>query len=161
MRQTRGGGYWNGYVSYAGTHRFTLWVRVKVLVTAERVTALEALRPGIPVEATQLRVESREEVPVPGFAATAEEIVGRVPRRTIAAGAALRPEWFEAPKAIKRGDTVQVEVIQGGARLKLEGIAEASGVVGDTISIQNPTSHQRFPARIMEPGRVLVAKGNQ
>ena len=160
LRQTSAGGYWNGYVSYAGRQRFTLWARVKVRVTAVRVTAAQALTQGVPVDAAQLRVETREEIPLPGFAATAEEIVGRVPRRSIAAGAALRPEWFDAPKAILRGDTVQVEVTQGAAHLKLEGIAEASGVVGETIPIENPSSHQRFRARIAARGKVVVEKGS-
>jgi len=159
LRQTPSGGYWNGYVSYAGKLRFTVWARVKVRVTALRVTASQALPAGVPVDSSQLRVETREEIPSPGFAAAADEIVGRVPRRPIAAGTALRPEWFEAPKAVLRGDTVQVEVTQGAAYLKLEGIAEASGVVGDTISVQNPTSHQRFPARIAARGKVVVNKG--
>jgi flagella basal body P-ring formation protein FlgA len=54
---------------------------------------------------------------------------------------------------------VQVEVTQGATHLKLEGIAEGTGVVGDTIQVQNPTSHQRFAARIAARGKVVVAKG--
>src|SRR6185369_2398982 len=94
LRQTPLGGYWNGYVSYAGKQRFAIWARVQVRVTALRVTAAQPLSPGVPVDAAQLRVETREEIPTPGFATAADEIVGRVPRRSIAAGTALRPEWF-------------------------------------------------------------------
>ncbi len=159
LRPTASGGYWNGYVAYAGKQRFAIWARVQVRVTVQRVTAAEPLSPGVPVAAAQLRVETREAIPSSGFAATADEIAGRVPRRPIAAGTALRPEWFDAAKAVLRGEPVQVEVTQGGAHLTLEGIAEASGVVGDTIPVQNPTSHQRFPARIAARGKVVVAKG--
>ena len=159
LRQTPSGGYWNGYVSYAGKQRFAIWARVQVRVTALRLTAAQPLSPGVPVDAAQLRVETREEIPAPGFAAAVDEIVGRVPRRSIAAGTALRPEWFDAAKAVVRGESVQVEVTQGATHLKLEGIAEGTGGVGDTIQVQNPTSHQRFPARIAARGKVVVAKG--
>jgi len=159
LRQTPFGGYWNGYVVYAGKQRFTLWARVKVRVNVPRVTAAQPLSPGVPVDAAQLRVENREDLPAPGFAAAVHEIAGRGPRRPIAAGTSVRPEWFDAAKAVVRGEPVQVEVTLGGTRLKLEGIAEGTGVVGDTIQVQNPTSHQRFPARILARGKVVVAKG--
>ena len=32
LRQASDGGYWNGYVKYAGNRHFTLWARVRVLV---------------------------------------------------------------------------------------------------------------------------------
>ena len=160
LRQTPSGGYWNGYVNYAGRQRFTLWARVKVLVSAPRVTAAQPLAAGVPVDSAQLRIETREEIPVRGFASSVDEIVGRVPRRSIAIGTVLRPEWFDAAKAVLRGDAVQVEVTQGAAYLKLEGIAEASGVIGETIPVQNPTSHQRFPARIAGRGKVVAGIGN-
>jgi flagella basal body P-ring formation protein FlgA len=156
LQQTSSGGYWNGYVAYAGKQRFTVWARVKIRVTVQRVTAFQALPAGAPVAAAQLRLETRDEMPARGFAAAVEEIAGRVPKRLIAAGATLRPEWFEAAKAVLRGEPVQVEVTQGAAHLTLEGIAEASGVVGDTIPVQNPISHQRFPARIAARGKVVV-----
>ena len=159
LRQTEAGGYWNGYVRYAGDHLFRLWARVKVHVAAVRVVATQDLRPGQALDAAQLRVETREEVPAAGVVSTVEEVVGKVPRRAIAAGTALRAEWLEPAKAVLRGETVQVEVVFGGARLKLEGVAEASGAVGETIAIQNPISQRRFRARVESKGRVVVTKG--
>ncbi len=160
LRQAPAGGYWNGYVRYAGTRRFVVWARVKVQVAAARVTAAQDLKPGLPLNAAQLRVETREEVPAAGFVSTVEEAAGKVSRRAIAAGVALRVEWLEPAKAVLRGETVQVEVVRGGARLKLEGVAEASGAIGETIAIQNPVSKQRFQARIEAKGRVVVTKGS-
>ena len=160
LRQTPAGGYWDGYVAYAGKQRFSIWARVKVRLSVPRVIAIDALPQGVPVTAAQLRLEMRDEIPGAGFAASPEEIVGRLPKRSIVAGAALRTEWLDAPKAVLRGDTVQVEVSLGGTHLKLEAVAEASGVIGETIPIQNPTSKQRFPARIQAPGRVVVMKGS-
>lgn len=160
LRQSPAGGYWSGYVKYAGNRRFMLWARVKVRVAAARVIAAQDVKPGLPLDAALLRVETRAEVPAAGFVGTVEEAIGKVSRRAVAAGGALRTEWLEPARAVLRGETVQVEVVQGGARLKLEGVAEASGAIGDTIPIQNPVSKQRFPARIEAKGKVVVTKGS-
>jgi flagella basal body P-ring formation protein FlgA len=160
LRQGPDGGYWNGYVKYAGNRHFALWARVRVLSAVTHVIAVVDLKPGLIVDAAQVRSETREEIPSPGFTATIEEIAGKVLRRSVTAGAALRSEWLEPPKAVLRGETVQVEAINGAAHLKLEGMAEASGVIGEIISIWNPDSKHRFPARIEAKGKVLVTKGS-
>jgi flagella basal body P-ring formation protein FlgA len=67
---------------------------------------------------------------------------------------------LEPAKVVLRGETVQVEAVLGGARLKLEGRAEASGAIGDIVSIQNPISKQRFPARVEGKGKVVATKGS-
>ena len=158
LRQGSAGGYWNGYVTYGGNHRFTLWARVKVTVAAARVVAARDLKPGLALDAAQFRLETREEVPAAGFVSAVEEVAGKVPRRAIAAGTALRAEWLEPAKVVLRGETVQVEAVRGGARLELECVAEASGAIGEIIPILNPVSKRRFPARVESRGRVVAAK---
>ena len=159
LRQAPAGGYWNGYVGYGGNHRFLLWARVKVQVASARVIAAQDLKSGLALTAAMVRVETRQEVPASGFVSTVEELAGKVPRRAIATGTALRAEWLEPAKAVLRGETVQVEVVRGGARLKLECVAEASGAIGETIAILNPVSKLRFQARVESKGNVVVTKG--
>ena len=160
LRQGPAGGYWTGYVTYGGNHRFTLWARVKVMVAVPRVVAAQDLKPGLELDGAQLRVETREEVPATGFAISVEEVAGKVLRRSIAAGTALRAEWLMPAKVVLLGQTVQVEAVRGGARLELECVAEASGAIGDIIPILNPTSKRRFPARVESKGRVVATKGS-
>ncbi len=160
LRQGPAGGYWSGYVSYGGNHRFTLWARVKVMVAAARVVAAQDLKPGIALDAAQLRVETREAVPAAGFVIAVEELAGKVLRRSVAAGTALRAEWLAPAKIVLRGETVRVEAVRGGARLEMEGVAEGSGAMGEIIPILNPVSQRRFPARIEAKGRVVATKGS-
>jgi flagella basal body P-ring formation protein FlgA len=101
----------------------------------------------------------RQEVPAAGFVGAIEEVSGKVLRRSVAAGTALRAEWLQPAKVVLRGQTVRVEAIHGGAHLELECVAEASGAVGDIIPILNPVSQRRFPARVESTGRV-IAKGS-
>jgi flagella basal body P-ring formation protein FlgA len=157
LHATEGGGYWNGFVSYGRGQRFVIWARVKVAVSAKRVVAAQDLKPGQPIDAAQLRVETVQGIPgVGGFLSTIATAVGRTPRRTIASGTALRPEWLESPKEIQRGETVQVEAIHGGVHLHLEGVAQTSGAVGETISIENSVSKRRFIGRVEGKGKVIV-----
>ncbi len=161
LRPAPGGGFWSGAVRYAGNRRFTVWAKVKVLVQAPRVIATADLKAAQPADGSRLRFEMRQDFPAPGaFVASIEEAAGRVLRRPVAAGTALRWLWLDDWKDVARGDTVRVEVWSGGVRLELEAVAEASGSAGATIPVRNPESKKRFQARVEGRGRVSVGKGN-
>jgi flagella basal body P-ring formation protein FlgA len=160
LRQGPAGGYWSGYVAYGGSHRFTLWARVKVTVSIARVVAAEDLKPGAALDSAQFHVETREEVPAAGFVSIVEEVAGKVLRRPVARGTALRTEWLAPAKVVLRGEAVRVEAVRGGARLELECVAEGSGAVGEIVPILNPVSQRRFPARVESKGRVVATKGS-
>jgi flagella basal body P-ring formation protein FlgA len=123
------------------------------------VVAAVELRAGRTVDAAQLRVDTGQVFPGErGFATTTAEVAGRIPRRTLAPGTALRKEWFDAARDVAAGDTVQVEVVAGAARLRVEGRAESSGAVGDRVVVRNPETGKRFPAVVEGKGKVSVGK---
>jgi len=153
-------GYWYGRVNYGAGHRFVVWARVRVTVSVKRIVASADLKPGEPIGRGQLRVESREEYPsTRAWPVLIEEVDGRIPRRPIAAGTAIQKEWLDAPRLVQRGETVKVEVINGGAKLEAEGVAEAAGALGETITVRNPDSKRSFRARVEGPGKVSVKGG--
>jgi flagellar basal body P-ring formation protein FlgA len=157
LHDVPGGSLWKGSVRYGGDRRFPIWARVKVRVRSPRLVAAADLKAGRPVEPSQLRVDSAGAAPsATPFASSVEEISGRVPRRTIRAGTALRREWFDAPREVSRGDTVKVEVRSGGARIEMEALAEGSGSAGQRIPVRNPLSKKSFLARVEGRGRVSV-----
>jgi flagella basal body P-ring formation protein FlgA len=149
--------FWYGCVHYGSNRKFTIWARVKALVTVKRVVALEDLRSGKPVLAAQASVQTREEAPGPRpFAASLDQVVGRWARIPIRAGSAIRLDQIEAPKEILQGDAVKVEVHSGGVRMELEAKAQASGAIGETILVLNTVSKRQFLARVEGRGRVSV-----
>lgn len=151
---------WFGAIRYAPNLDFTIWAKVTVTVSARRVIALRDLPLGKPIEAAQIDLETRDEFPLPqALAGSLEEAVGRYPRATIRAGAAIRRDALEPPRDVRLGDLVEVEVRSGGAYLKFEAHAESAGVIGDTIPILNPVSAKRFQARIEARGKVSVDAG--
>ena len=148
---------WIGYVCYAGNRRFTVWARVKLSIPVERVVAASDLAPHRPIDAAQLRVETREESFSAGaFAQSIEEVAGMWPRAAIRAGSSIRAIELQVPPDVVRGETVHVEVRDGGALISLVARAEASGFRGDTIPVSNPVSHRRFRVRVEARGRVSV-----
>lgn len=148
---------WVGDVRYAGSRRFGVWARAKVIVRVTRVLAAADLRRGKAVAADEVQVVERDEpFTAEAFAASLSDVIGRWPRLAIRAGSAIRPAELEAAKDVVRGDTVQVEVRNGEASLKLEAQAESSGAAGETILVRNPESHKCFRARVEGKGVVSV-----
>jgi flagella basal body P-ring formation protein FlgA len=157
LRRGAAGALWLGCVHYGGNRRFTIWAKVKVLIAVERVLAVGDLPSGQPIPPEQLRAQTSQEYPSSEpFARSIGEVAGKWPRVPIRAGTAIRTDLLENPREIMRGDTVRVEVRDGGAHLELEATAEGSGAYGEIISVLNPISKKRFPARVEGKGRVSV-----
>jgi flagella basal body P-ring formation protein FlgA len=157
-----GRGFWSGAIRYTGNRRILIWAKVKVLVLAPRVIAAADLKAARAVDPTDLRLEMRQVFPSGAvFVASIEEAAGRVLRRSVVAGTPLSANWLDARKDVTRGETVRVEVWNGGAHLELDAEAEGSGSAGESISVRNPSSQKRFQARVDGKGRVSVGKENQ
>jgi len=147
---------WRGQIRRPGQDDFPVWAKARIRVSGTRARAAEALPAGQPIERAQLRLEAYE-----GAARFPElsQIVGRVPRRPIAPGEVILPQWLEEPKDVRRGESVRVEVRIGQARLLLEGQAQSAGRRGEMIPVRNPASGKVFRARVQDRGQVSVMAG--
>lgn len=151
---------WRGNVIYGDNHRFSVWARVSIAARLPRVVAVENLKRGEPIGATQVRVETVEAFPALGDAAqSVEEVAGRALARDLAAGSEIRLAELVSAPDVSRGDLVDVEVRSGAARLLLTGRAESSGRSGETIAIRNPLGNKLFQARIVGKGKALLDAG--
>jgi len=148
---------WKGYVKYGERGRFSIWARARIAVRATRVSALTDLAIGRPIRAEQLRLDT---VRVSPFAAqtagSLSDVVGRIPRRPIAAGSPILAGQLELPLEIHAGDPVMVRVTSGRAGLKLEALACGEGRRGDFIPVKNPVTGKTFRARVESAGKVSV-----
>jgi flagellar basal body P-ring formation protein FlgA len=155
----RGAALWQGHVVYAGNRRFAIWAKAKVTVTAIHVVAAEDLKSGTVIGTTNIQLQQRDEFPDSGgFAASMEAVAGSRLRRAVRAGDAIRMQWLDKPKDVTRGDTVRVDAPSGAMHLQLEGQALTSGSAGESITVLNPQTHRRFPARVEAKGRVSAGK---
>lgn len=150
-------GLWKGFVRYGESRRFPIWARVRISVRSRCVVAREELPAGRPIGRAQVEVKEHDGFPAREPAATSvEEVIGRLPRRAIRAGAMVPINALDAPCAITRGQTVEVEVKSGEAQITLQGRAQADGRTGQTIPILNPSSGRTFRARVEGPGKAVA-----
>jgi flagellar basal body P-ring formation protein FlgA len=152
---------WRGNVVYNGSQRFAVWARVRVTARVPRLVAVELIRRGRPVLASQIRVESNTGFPgTTDLAATVDQVEGLVALRNIPAGAEIHLRQLEPPLDIHHGDMVEVEVRSGLARVATTGKAEADGRSGDLINIRNLRSNRLFSARITGKDKAVVDTGS-
>ncbi|MBV9506588.1 MAG: flagellar basal body P-ring formation protein FlgA [Acidobacteriia bacterium] len=157
LREGPAGAFWWGSVRYGNSHLFPVWARVVVRVSAQRIVAVEDLAPGRPIRAEMVRQETHDEFPgSKDLAQSADQVIGRCPRTTIRSGSVIHTAQLDTPKDVLAGETVEVDVWNGSAHLKLDARAEGSGVIGQTIPVRNPLSQKRFLARVDAKGKVSV-----
>jgi flagellar basal body P-ring formation protein FlgA len=148
---------WRGYVIYAETRRAAFWARVSINVRYTAVIANKDLPVNSVVDAAQVRIESRTGPLVHEKAASRiEEVSGRLLKRAIGAGAPIPLASLTELPAVRRGDSVQVDVESGGAHLRLTAVAESAANEGDMIELRNPLSGKTFHARLDRGPRVLL-----
>jgi flagella basal body P-ring formation protein FlgA len=157
---TPAGSLWTGWVAYGEKGRFSIWARVRVSVTVERVAAVNSLPAGQTITEADVQLRRRAETPssaqTGSVATSLDRVIGKWPRHTIRAGEVIRMDCLEDPKVVLRGERVKATVLSGAAQLQLDAVAEASGAAGETIFVRNPESGRRFPARVEAAGRVIV-----
>ena len=148
---------WHGDVAYADNRHFGFWVKVKLSAPITHLVAVSDLRPGVPVDPAQVRVETIEGFPVRNeLPAQVELIAGRLPLRSVSAGSEVRPDNFVQPNEVNKGDTVVVNVRMGAARVALTAKAETSGHIGDWIQVRNPETSRIFRARVESAGTLVL-----
>lgn len=148
---------WRGEVQYHGSRTFTIWARVKVSATMTRVVATQLILPGQTVERDQVRLETYDDFPLRNdIARNLDEVVGRMPRRSLREGLPVFRADLIEPFQVRRGDLVDVTAIAGAAQLHMPALAETPGRQGDMISLKNPHSGKIFRARIEGKDKALV-----
>jgi flagella basal body P-ring formation protein FlgA len=151
---------WRGRLRYSETRSLPVWAKVRVWAKRERVIAAQALAAGTGIEARHLRVETVEEPPfAPKGAEKPAGIEGKILRRAVPEGEAIRARDLGEAPDVRRGEEVQVEARSGTALLKFRARAESPGRTGDSILVLNPENRRRFRAVVNGKGSVVVDPG--
>lgn len=85
-----------------------------------------------------------------------EELVGFTPRTSINPGQPVRTFDLQAPKIVKRGETVTMTYSNGRIRLATQGKALQDGTKGDLIRVLNVSSNKTIEARVTGEQHVTV-----
>jgi flagella basal body P-ring formation protein FlgA len=89
----------------------------------------------------------------------ADQVIGKVARRPLRAGAAVASRDVSDPQVIKTNDTVQVIYRADGVSLVLQGVAMGSAAVGDPVEIMNPVSKKAIQAIASGADEAVVGPG--
>lgn len=146
---------WNGFIEYGRRRRFTVWARVRLTATMQRLVAARPIRAGARIERADVRVETYEGFPrndAPDVAA----VIGQVSVRPLQEGMVIPSRLLREAPLIKYGDRVSVVVSAGRAVIKTEGRAEDTGKMGETIDVRNLKSGRIFKGKVIGSGQVAV-----
>lgn len=123
--------------------------------SVEVLTYARSLNAGDIVEADDLVWGEAVAAPA-GAPKDADEIIGKVAKRPLRAGASVISRDVGLPQVIKRDDLVQVAFRDGGVSLTLQGKAMEAAAVGESFKVQNVGSKKIIEAVATGRGRAVV-----
>jgi flagella basal body P-ring formation protein FlgA len=148
---------WHGYVRSGDDRQFPVWAKARITASIARVVATVGIPTGRPIQVNQVRIEASEDSPFDETVAhSLDDVVGLVPKTPLRAGAVIRKTQIESVPDVARGDLIVVQVLAGGAYLRLEGRAESAGVKGATILVRNLSSGKDFRALVTGKNQATV-----
>ena len=131
------------------TGRLVFHVAVPVL--------LHAIAPGSAITASDVgSVTIRRDRLTADTASDAQQLVGKTPRRAIAAGAPVRLGDVEQPLLVHKGELVSVLLQTDNLQLTAQGKALEDGTLNGLIHIANTTSNRVVDATVVAAGTVSV-----
>lgn len=148
---------WRGFIEYVPGRRYDVQARVVVRSPFRRVVPVRPIRAGERITADLIRVESGIGVPPgPGFATDTEQVAGQTSRRLLPADASIPLASLQRTATVARGDSLQVDVISGQARIRFDGIAQAPAGRGELVPIRMRDTGRIIHARVNGEGRAVL-----
>jgi flagella basal body P-ring formation protein FlgA len=149
--------FWRGRLRYSGGRSVPVWVKARVTVRRDAVTAAEDIPALKTIEAAQLRLETRELSPQARRGLSdPKQAVGKRVRRAIAKGQVIFAAALLQPREVEPGDSVRIESTNGGAHLEAEARAETAGSAGEGVFVRNLATGKRIRAKVVRKGLVKV-----
>lgn len=123
----------------------------------EAVTTVRPLAKGSVITARDVALETVSEAEVSSTAfASVEDVVGKVARKRIDAGAVMRPGMVERPVLVERGDVVTIVARSERMRIGTLGEVRNKGRRGDRVRVLNLDSDREVYARVIDADTVEV-----
>jgi flagella basal body P-ring formation protein FlgA len=91
-----------------------------------------------------------------GYYGSADEVVGRIPKRTLRRGKVITPSSLVVQNTIRRGEQVTILAAAGSIEVRMIGKAMKNGNPGDLIPVINVKSKKKLQARVITEGLVKV-----
>ncbi|MEC9282199.1 MAG: flagellar basal body P-ring formation chaperone FlgA [Bdellovibrionota bacterium] len=136
----------------AETHYISGRMRTyKVLPVARRNIA-----PGERINDSDILFEKREMNFVRKDIPTKSELLGAKAKRMALSGSILWLSNLEKEKAVERGDLVDIIIRRNNMEMRLKGVAQEAGFIGDRVSILNRSSRKVIVGEVTNPHEVVI-----
>ncbi|MEO0998161.1 MAG: flagellar basal body P-ring formation chaperone FlgA [Pseudomonadota bacterium] len=124
---------------------------VPVVVARRRLNRGDVIRES-DVELTRLAVGRFRQ----GYLTRLEAAVGRVVRQGVDPGELIAPGRIDRQRVVSRGQRVTLETATAGIRIRMGGVAQSAGGVGDRIEVRNVSSGRLVEGVVLSAERVAV-----
>ncbi len=134
-------------------------LRIPVHAQVWRTVAVNkrAIRRGAILASDQIDMEMREVLSLSrGYFGEREQVVGQQATRNLKPDQVVHPGMIEAPRLIKRGDSVVITADGGRIAVRTQGIALQDGTEGDSVQVRNPRSGRVITGEVTARGTVSV-----
>lgn len=140
-----------------GRQPWKLYLPVRVTSVRPVVVASRTLPRDTVLAPGDVRLAAAEPATVPsGALHDLKDAVGRVLRRPADEGQALTTGLLGAPTLVRRGQQVALEARSGGFEVRMAGVAQRDGGLGDIIDVENVTSGRTVQAVVRSEKSVEV-----
>ncbi len=85
-----------------------------------------------------------------------DDVVGKVLKKSVAAGTVLTNQMLDSPRVIRRGGLVTIVGQSGPLFVKAKGKAEEPGRLGDRIRVKNLSSGREVVGTVADDGTIVV-----
>ncbi len=134
---------------------WSLYVPVRLEVTADVVVLGAPASRGEPLTAIQLRLERRDVARLAGdWITELEQAEGMMLRRVVQPGSVITQTMLERPSIVRRGDRVRIQSSGGAFAVSSEGEALSDAAAGDRVRVRNLHSRSVVEGVVDEHGRV-------
>ena len=134
----------------------TYWVSGAILVTRVVPVATRTLQFGEKLRAEDYLMETKDVTFATDAAATIQDIEASVTSRQVAAGQIIWRGGLKREMAVKHGESVKVMAGGDTWQIVIDGIAQGSGYIGDTVKVKIPRTQKLVSGLLKEKGVVEV-----
>jgi len=136
---------------------WSLMLNADIEVWRDVVVLRDHLSRGELIQSTSLTLQQRDIGNLQrGYFTEISDIIGKVSKRSLKAGAAISPSMINLPIIVQRGQAVTLRVERPGFAVDMKGFALKKGRKGDKIKVKNGSSNKVRFGTIVHSDLVLV-----
>lgn len=144
-------------VKCIGTKKWTIYTSTIIKIFKKVVVLSQPIHRGEIFNINNLQLENRDISTIrSGYLTDPLDIANKQATRNLGLGSVINKSNYSAPKLIKRGEKVNINISSQNLNISVMGIAMMDGIKGQNIRVKNEKSHQIVQATVVQSGQVIV-----